>query len=306
LFMRFMESQDEDRIAYLYSTGDPTTTFKRTMPMATTIFTVPGFPMVWNGQEVGWGYGTSGSKEDRDRSTIGWDFAGKSLLMPHYQRLAWIRGTFPAFASQLYSRLSTGNGLVYGVTRPYKNGNGIALMNFNGASASATITLSVASNAINGSGIEDGTYYLNDVYNDTSSTVTFVSGAMSFSMILPAYGSAVYILSDTIIKLKVPSLTSVKTQPGTNVLPVEFSLSQNYPNPFNPSTYIEFALPKSEYVTVKIYDILGRGVTTLVDEKKEAGRYNVQWNASGFASGVYFCTMRAGAFVQTNKLLLVR
>jgi glycosidase len=305
LYMRFMESQDEDRIAYLYSSVDSTTTFMRTMPMATTIFTVPGFPMIWNGQEVGWGYGISGSKEDRDRSTIGWDYAGKNLLTPHYQRLAWIRGAFPAFATQKYLRLSTGNGLVYGIARPYNGGNSVALMNFGGSPASAAITLS-AGNAALAPGIKDGTYYLNDVYNDTSSTVTVSFGVTNFSTTLPAYGSAVYVLSDSVIKLVVPTLTSVKTQPGINSLPREFVLSQNYPNPFNPSTSIEFALPNQQFVTLKIFDVLGRVVATLVDEKKEAGRYSVQWNAFGLSSGVYFCMMRAGTFAGTNKLLLVR
>jgi hypothetical protein len=305
LYMRFMESQDEDRIAYLYSTGDPTTSFMRTMPMATTIFTVPGFPMIWNGQEVGWGYGISGSTLDRDRSTIGWDFQGKTLLTPHYQRLAWIRGMFPAFATQKYVRLSTGNGLVYGIARPYNGGNGIALMNFSASSESTTVSLS-AGNGNLAPGIKDGTYYLNDVYNDTSHTVAVSFGGINFSTTLPAYGSAVYVLSDSVIKLTVPSLTSVKILPGSNSLPTEFTLSQNFPNPFNPSTIIEFAIPSRQFVTVKIYDVLGRVVATLVDERKEAGRYSVQWNASGSSSGVYFCMMRAGTFVRTNKMLLVR
>ena len=79
LYMRFMESQDEDRITYFYSNSnslDAITTFNRTKPMASVIFTVPGFPMIWNGQEVGWGYGISGATENRNRSTIGWDFQG--------------------------------------------------------------------------------------------------------------------------------------------------------------------------------------------------------------------------------------
>ena len=261
--------------------------------------------MIWNGQEVGWGYGISGSTLDRDRSTIGWDFQGKTLLTPHYQRLAWIRGMFPAFATQKYVRLSTGNGLVYGIARPYNGGNGIALMNFSASSESTTVSLS-AGNGTYAPGIKDGTYYLNDVYNDSSSTDTVFHGDITFSTVLPAYGSAVYVLSDTVIKLAVPSLTSVKTQPGSSSLPSKFSLSQNYPNPFNPSTYIEFAVPSQQFVTLKIYDVLGRVVATLVNERKEAGRYSVQWNASGSSSGVYFCMMRAGTFVRTNKMLLVR
>jgi hypothetical protein len=98
--MRFMESQDEDRIVYFYSGVfqiDALTTFQKTMPLATVLFTAPGFPMLWNGQEVGWGYGITGSKEARARSVIDWSYQGRGILAPHYQKLATLRGTFPAF-----------------------------------------------------------------------------------------------------------------------------------------------------------------------------------------------------------------
>jgi hypothetical protein len=312
LYMRFMESQDEDRIAYFYSTGDPTSTFMKTMPMASVIFTVPGFPMVWNGQEVGWGYGISGSKEARNRSTINWDFQGKALLMPHYQRLAWIRGTFRAFATQSMIRLSTGNGLVYGFTRPFDNANGISLMNFNSASSNATVTLTGIGtpNIQFAGGVQDGkTYYMNDVYNDTSYAITFLGGSADFSASLPAYGSAIYVLSDSLIKLKVPSLTGVDERLPLSTMPTQFALDQNYPNPFNPTTTIRFAIPagKSHVRTqLKIYDMLGREVATVTDGDKEAGTYQVTFDASSLTSGVYFYRMSAGSFLETKKMLLLR
>jgi hypothetical protein len=92
---------------------------------------------------------------------------------------------------------------------------------------------------------------------------------------------------------------------GRNV-PGVFALEQNYPNPFNPITIINFQLPIVNFVTLKIYDILGREVTTLVSEKLSPGTYNAEWNASGFASGVYFYRLQAGDFVETKKLLLLR
>ncbi|MDR3627255.1 MAG: T9SS type A sorting domain-containing protein, partial [Ignavibacteriaceae bacterium] len=85
-----------------------------------------------------------------------------------------------------------------------------------------------------------------------------------------------------------------------------FSLSQNYPNPFNPSTRIEYSLPKSEHVTLKVYDILGREVATLVNENKQTGSYSIQFNAGKFASGVYIYRIQAGSFTQTKKLLLLK
>jgi phosphatidylserine/phosphatidylglycerophosphate/cardiolipin synthase-like enzyme len=89
-----------------------------------------------------------------------------------------------------------------------------------------------------------------------------------------------------------------------NELPTSFLLAQNYPNPFNPSTTIEFSVPQSKLVSIKIYDVVGREVSTLVNENLAAGSYKVTWNASKLSSGVYFYKMNAGNFVQTKKLLL--
>jgi len=85
-----------------------------------------------------------------------------------------------------------------------------------------------------------------------------------------------------------------------------FSLSQNYPNPFNPSTKISYSIAAAGIVSLKIYDILGREVSTLVNEEKPVGRYEVNFNASQLASGVYFYQIKAGDFVQTKKLMLLK
>jgi hypothetical protein len=92
----------------------------------------------------------------------------------------------------------------------------------------------------------------------------------------------------------------------------KFKLFQNYPNPFNPSTTIQFDLPKAAHVTLKVYNVLGQEVATLVNEKREAGRYNLEFRPAGsgsefkLASGIYFYQLRAGTFVQTKKLLLMK
>ncbi len=91
-----------------------------------------------------------------------------------------------------------------------------------------------------------------------------------------------------------------------SAVPGHFALHQNYPNPFNPSTTIEFALPKTSFVTLKIYDLLGNEVATLVAEKLPAGRHQRVWEAKGLASGVYLYRIAAGEFVQTRKLILLQ
>lgn len=93
----------------------------------------------------------------------------------------------------------------------------------------------------------------------------------------------------------------------TNNVPTVFSLSQNFPNPFNPTTTIKYALPKDVKVTIKIYDILGKLVITLVNgELKKAGYYEATFNGNNYASGVYFYRIEAGEFVQSKKMVLVK
>lgn len=98
-------------------------------------------------------------------------------------------------------------------------------------------------------------------------------------------------------------LTAVETRPFE---PCEFSLSQNYPNPFNPTTQLRFTIASFEMVTLKVYDILGRLVATLVNERKSPGTYDVQFDGSSLPSGVYFYQLQAGKFSSTKKLMLLR
>jgi len=88
--------------------------------------------------------------------------------------------------------------------------------------------------------------------------------------------------------------------------PVVHKLEQSYPNPFNSSTTITYQLPAVSHVMLKVYDILGREVTTLVNETKYAGSYTVNWDASRISSGVYFYRINAGRFTDTKKLLFLR
>jgi len=89
-------------------------------------------------------------------------------------------------------------------------------------------------------------------------------------------------------------------------IPNDYLLSQNYPNPFNPSTTISFSIPLKSFVSLIIYDALGREITTLLAKEMAAGTYSTQWSAPGLPSGIYFCRLKAGVFVDTKKLLLMK
>jgi hypothetical protein len=155
-------------------------------------------------------------------------------------------------------------------------------------------------NLINCSGIDAGDYYLR--------LVTTVNENVSLSL------SDIQLDNVSLEKSKL----TIKNYRGESI-PAEYVLEQNYPNPFNPSTTIKFQLPQSGNVTLKIYDILGREVTTLVDEFKTEGRYEVNFNASSLASGVYIYRImvndpsegshieQAGnSFVDVKKMILLK
>jgi Secretion system C-terminal sorting domain len=132
---------------------------------------------------------------------------------------------------------------------------------------------------------------------------------------LSTNGSGVTVSADTtspdtgVVKVEgitytISGLTDIKQ--ANNPIPENFNLEQNYPNPFNPSTTIEYVVPQSSFVSIKVYDDLGREVTTLVNGEKSSGNYTVDFNASNLASGIYFYRMQAGSFVSTKKLILLK
>jgi len=111
----------------------------------------------------------------------------------------------------------------------------------------------------------------------------------------------------------------VSVEKEENPIPTEFKLEQNYPNPFNPTTKIKFTIPtppssspllkgRNEvgFVTLKVYDVLGNEITTLVNERKPAGNYEVEFSGSDLTSGIYFYQLKSGLFMQTKKMVLLR
>ncbi len=162
--------------------------------------------------------------------------------------------------------------------------------NFPVATTERTISLTPIEIALN-------TYHIKEVtrngvaYNDFNST-----------------GKTVHIAANDGGKYKVTfELNSASgIASGTLPTPKSFQLMQNYPNPFNPSTIIRYELPAYSTVTLKLYDVLGKEVSTLVNGERSAGHYEVRFNAADLRSGVYFYTLRAGNFMQTKKMLLVK
>jgi beta-N-acetylhexosaminidase len=121
-------------------------------------------------------------------------------------------------------------------------------------------------------------------------------GTIAASRIDESYNRIMALKQRLITDVPAPSLAS---------LPAQFSLG-NYPNPFNPATVISYQLPAISVVTLRVYDVLGREITTLVDGVQQAGIHSVRWDASRYSSGVYLYRLTTDAFVQTRKMVLLK
>lgn len=143
--------------------------------------------------------------------------------------------------------------------------------------------------------------------NNGISWVAFNTGLTSYGVNGLAVSGA-YLFAGTsggVWRRPLSDITTLVGKPST-VLPTQFDLAQNYPNPFNPTTMINYQLPKNSFVTLKVYDVLGRGVATLVNEKENAGSYSVKFDGSTFASGVYLYRLEAGSFISVKKLMVLK
>ena len=128
-------------------------------------------------------------------------------------------------------------------------------------------------------------------------------------VVLTLTGTHYYVcVNHAFLGMKGTIVVNSKTDVGNidTQTPTVCTLSQNFPNPFNPSTRISFTIPSSSYVTLKIYNLVGEEVATLAAGERNAGAYEVIWDASRFASGTYYCRLQAGSVIEVKKILLVK
>jgi hypothetical protein len=178
------------------------------------------------------------------------------------------------------------------------------------------ITITIPQYYLKGQVMQDGKPLSNSIVNlgDDYNSITDEDG----NYIFPNMEKGSYILSfkigniryDTTLILdddKVINFNSEMIMGGIGKdIPTAYSLSQNYPNPFNPTTNIQFTIPKDEYVKLVVYDITGKIVKELVNGHKSAGTYNIEFNASGYASGTYYYKLEAGDYNSIQKMMLVK
>jgi len=150
-------------------------------------------------------------------------------------------------------------------------------------------------------------------YGDTIWTKTYDRDVVDIGQMVNQTDDGGYITLGA-NKLYPPQLYLMKLAPDSILMsvnidesiPGRFHLSQNYPNPFNPTTTIKYQIPELSFVTIKVYNVLGGEIATLVNEEKPVGSYEVEFNASTIASGIYFYQLKAGVFVATKKMVLMK
>ncbi|MEA3431156.1 MAG: alpha-amylase family glycosyl hydrolase, partial [candidate division WOR-3 bacterium] len=274
--LRFLENHDETRyIAYH--------TPEQTKLMSALLLTIPGIPLIYAGQEVG---------EFTMRDRIDW--SDPNNLRPYYKKLCWIRNNFSSIREPNITRINASSQTVYSFYR--KNSENTVICGFNFSPGGDTGPLSIPIDSL---GIEpDSTYYMNDVLNNKYKQVSG-SELSSFVVNFPGYGAKIWVLADSIIT-------------GVEESPVYINkLCQNYPNPFKGTTDIRFQISDFSKVSLKIYDVSGRLVRTLIDGKLEVGSHSVRWNGRDdrerkVGKGIYFCRLTIGEFRDTQKMVLLR
>jgi len=266
---RFVENHDFLRATTEFG-------IKQSLLAHTIVFTVNGIPLIYGGGEVG---------ELSQLDKINW--SDPNNFEPYFKKLISIRKRYIRNNAHEIILSNSSSGLVDSYITQSDSNNVFTIANFGSSTVSFTVNF--------GGNIKDSSIFLNDLINDTSDQV-LTSQLNSITFNLSGYQAKVF-------GLQKYELTSVE---GSNNQVYSFNLSQNYPNPFNPNTVISYQLAAGNRVTLKVYDILGRLVKTLVDEYKPRGEYSVNFDASNLSSGVYFYQLKAGTFTATKKLLLIK
>lgn len=203
-----------------------------------------------------------------------------------------------ANGTDIYATFEGGNG----VAVSHDNGNSWTMLNNGLYSAGSAYSL-VLSGQLMFACTQNGVYVSgNKGLNWGAVNTGLPNNTAVFSLL--ADGNYLYAGTNNLIwKRPVDEMTEVKYD---NILPGQYELKQNFPNPFNPATTIKYQVPEQSFVMLKVYDILGKEVCSLVNEVKKTGEYEVQFDGSKLSSGVYFYQLRAGNFVETKKLLLLK
>jgi hypothetical protein len=252
--------------------------------------------LVSSGTEIFAGEWGSGVYRSIDNGAT-WTAANAGLPQRGYVSSLCTHGT------EILAAVEDGNNGSWGVYRSIDNGNNWTVKNAGLSLSPIQILFNAGTNLFAGTGDGLLLWSPGDTAWSRADTGLEGVGVMSFAVI----GDTIFAgtASGVWSRLLSEMITSVEPRPR-ELLSQHYSLDQNYPNPFNPVTTIHYALPKSGQVSVKVYNLLGQEVGTLVNEIQEAGFKSVEFDASQVTSGVYFYRIAAGEFTQTRKMILMK
>lgn len=277
----FTENQDEQRFIEAYG-------LTASKLASGLLFTSPGIPMLYAGQEVG---------EHSFRGIVNWN--DPNNLRQYYKKLIKIRSNNFALSKGDYTRVPNSvPGSVFSFLRTHDSSNVISVFNFGSSPVNVALNVQIEHLAFDST----ATFYLNDVLNNQSFAVTGIQ-LRNYSVNIPSTTARIFVLSYTPL---------VNVQDDEEIIPKSFSVSQNFPNPFNPSTRIQFTLPFTSDVNISVYNILGERVAELINSQLNAGYHDVNFNANRLASGVYIYTIEAkpvngqSSFYSAKKMLLLK
>jgi cyclomaltodextrinase / maltogenic alpha-amylase / neopullulanase len=269
---RFVENHDEVRVASAYDT-------KRSKLAHSIIFTLNGVPLIYSGGEVG---------ELTNRSMINWN--DPDNIKPYFEKLIEIRKQY-VHNPQITRLANSEAEKIY--TYATLSGENVLVTAANFKDAIIPFTVDLSSLPWDGS----STYYLTNLIEGTVQKIS-PSQRTSYSLNLNEFETKIfYYGADSV---------TVDVKDKNNSIVNEFRLYQNYPNPFNPTTKIKYQIPSEEKVSIKVYDILGREVKTLINEVRSAGIHEIEFDASSLASGVYFYQIITGNYSDIKKIVLMK
>jgi hypothetical protein len=278
---KFMENQDEQRFIEAYGPAN-------TRLAAAFMFSCPGVPMLYAGQEAG---------EMTHRGIINW--SDPQNLRPYYRKLHAIRSTARALSTGDFIRVTNNTPYqVYSFLRTKDTSNVICVYNFSEDSLGTALSVPINRLAFDST----QSFYLNDVLNGEAFPVVGAN-LKNYAVAIAGKSARIFVLSKTPI-----SAADEMTGPA----PETFSLMQNYPNPFNPSTTIKYELPQASVVTLRAFNILGERIAELVNKEESAGLHSAVFNGALFASGVYFFKLEARplnggrTYTSVKKMILMK
>ncbi|MCL4550142.1 MAG: alpha-amylase family glycosyl hydrolase [Bacteroidetes bacterium] len=289
----YMESHDEERLMFKnlqygnsngsYNIKNLSTALDRIKLCATLFLTVPGPKMIWMGGEVGYNVSIDSSGRISEKP-FKWNYYADSThkkLFNVFAGLIRLKKAYPAFSSSNFTISASASTKSIHITDTTMNAT--ILGNFDVVAQNITPAFQ-----------NTGKWY--EFFTGDSIDVSDVNAQIDLQ-------PGEYRLYTTV---KIPKLDA--DIPEQTSLPAQYYLSQNYPNPFNSSTVISYQLPVAGYVTLKVYDVLGREVATLINQVQNTGNYKVEFDSNQFhlSSGVYFYRIETDKFVQSKKMILLK